>query len=79
MDGLTIPGWAVVLMSTLGGAIVYWLVWLTMKTFENDKAIALNNSNDQNVGGELHKINSKVDKLDDKMDRVMDQLIKITR
>lgn len=79
MEELVIPGWAVVLISTLGGAVVYWLIWLTMKTFENDKAIAINNNNDTNVGAELHKINNKIDKMDDKMDRVMDQLIKITR
>lgn len=79
MEDLIIPGWAVVLMATLGGGGIYWLIWLTIKTFENDKSIAINNNNDTNVGQELHKINSKIEKMDDKMDRIMDQIMKITK
>lgn len=79
MEGLIIPGWAVVLISTFGGAAVYWFIWLTKKTYDNDKAIAINNNNDSNSNSELQKITNKIDKLDDKVDRVMDQLIRITR
>lgn len=79
MEELRIPGWAVVLMSTIGGAGIYWLVYLTIKTFDNEKNIAINNTNDSNVSKELHSINSRIGQMDGKIDKVMDHLMKITR
>lgn len=78
-NDLTIPGWAVVLISTMGGSILYWLVWLTIKLFSNEKGLALMNMKDGTFSDELEKIDKKIERLDTKFDRVFEQLNRITR
>lgn len=63
MEDLNIPGWAVVLCGGIFPLLIGWLIWLTMKTSENDKAIAINNNNDTSVSKELHKLDIKIDEL----------------
>jgi len=63
MADLIIPGWAVFLMGGIGSLILFWLVWLTKKTSENDKAIAINTAHDTSVGDELKKLDKKIDEL----------------
>lgn len=63
MEDLIIPGWAVMLMSGIGTLILGWLIWLTLKTSENDKAIAINTAHDTSVGNELRKLDKKIDEL----------------
>lgn len=62
MEDLLIPGWAVYLIAGL----VMWMTWLTWQTFINRQAIAINTSNDENVGEELKEIKNSIQKgLDD--------------
>lgn len=68
MEDLVIPGWALALISGIGTLLLGWLLWLTMRTNQNDKAIALNTANDLNVTRELDKIYQAVGKLDGKLD-----------
>lgn len=78
-NDLIIPGWAVVLLSTLGGSCVYWFIWLTIRSFSNEKAIALINMKDGAHTTELEKIDKKIERLDNKFDKVYEQLNKITK
>lgn len=63
MEDLTIPGWAIVACSGILPLLIGWLIWLTMKTSENDKAIAVNTTHDTSVSKELHKLDVKIDEL----------------
>lgn len=63
MEDLVIPGWAIILMSGIGTLIIGWLIWLTLKTSENDKAIAINTARDNYVGEELKKMDEKIDEI----------------
>ena len=74
MSDLIIPGWALFLFSSLGVGLVTWLVWLTRMTARNQRDIAVNTANDQNVAGELLKINNKMDAMKDDLRRSFDKM-----
>lgn len=67
MPDLNIPGYAVVLLGALGTTLIGWLVWLTLKTNENEKNLAINTTNDnalkENVAKDLKNIETKIDDL----------------
>lgn len=71
MQDLIIPGWAVIIISVLGGGLVGWLVWLTTKTFENQRMIDVNSANDKNVSVEIEKIYKSVERLEGKLDKFL--------
>lgn len=71
-EGLNIPLWFVVLTGGFGGVFLSWLVWLTKKTHENDKAIALNTSADQNSKDKLVEVKSDVNNRIDKLEKHFD-------
>lgn len=86
MEALVIPGWAVALMVTLGAGLISWLVWLTHKTNDNQRDIAINTANDKHVGDELDKIYKAIEdqgraseklflKLETKLDLFLNQEI----
>lgn len=83
-DSITFPQWA---MWVMGFIIVPWLVYLTIKAFENDRRIAINTENDKNVSGQITDLktdlNKRIDKMEDhieeKFDKVFDKIDKITR
>jgi hypothetical protein len=56
MEDMIIPGWAVATCSGVGSLLIAWLVWLTLKTFSNEKDISVNKANDATVQKELDKI-----------------------
>jgi hypothetical protein len=74
MEDLIIPGWAVILMSGIGTLIIGWLIWLTLKTAENDKAIAVNTQADTFVRQELRKMDEKMDHLRTEFKEWIDKL-----
>lgn len=43
-----IPAWAIWAIGLLLSVYMPWIVWLTFKAFENDKAIAINTAHDMN-------------------------------
>jgi hypothetical protein len=43
-----IPAWFIWAAGMLLSVYMPWIVWLTTKVFDNDKAIAINNTHDQN-------------------------------
>lgn len=59
MNDLLIPGWAVYLMA----GFIFWMVWLTLQTLSNKQAIAVNNTNDANVGNAIKDINQSIQTL----------------
>lgn len=59
MPDLLIPGWALYLIAGL----VIWMAWLTFKTFSNEQAIAINTTNDANVGREFKEIKEGIEKM----------------
>lgn len=71
MESLIIPGWALAVGSGLGTLLIGWLVWLTIKTNENEKYIAVNTANDKNVAAELEKIYKSIERIDGKLDTIM--------
>ncbi len=48
MADITIPGWAIWLLSAYGGITFTWLAWLTLRQNDNEKGIAVNTTNDKN-------------------------------
>lgn len=81
MENLTIP------LLTLFSPIVGWLIWLTIKTFQNDKSIAVNTSNDANVTRQIEEVKTDIEKRVDrfeshvnaKFDKVFEKIEQITR
>lgn len=81
MEQLTIP------LLTIISPLVGWLIWLTIKTFQNDKAIAVNTSNDVTVGSQINEIKKdmtqRIDKFENhvnaKFDKVFEKIEQITR
>ena len=81
MEQLTIP------LLTIISPLVGWLIWLTIKTFQNDKAIAVNTSNDVTVGTQINEIKKdmtqRIDKFENhvnaKFDKVFEKIEQITR
>lgn len=63
MADLIIPGWAVVLMSGVGTLMIGWLVFLTIRTFENKQCIAVNSAHDAQVSRELQQIHTAIDNI----------------
>lgn len=74
MSDLIIPGWAVFICSSFGAGLIAWLVWLTRMTSRNQRDIAVNTANDQNVANELLKINNKIDDMNDNLRRSFDKM-----
>lgn len=56
MNDLIVPGWAVVTGSVIVGGAIAWLLWLTIMTFANKQAIAVNTENDKAVQAQFDKI-----------------------
>jgi hypothetical protein len=87
MEDLNIPGWAVILIGTLGAGLVSWMVWLTRRQFDNEKAIAVNTAKDAEVGLQITDLKTdfkeRIDKLErhmtDRFDKIFDRIDKITR
>jgi hypothetical protein len=81
MEQLTIP------LLTIISPLVGWLIWLTVKTFQNDKAIAVNTSNDETVSSKISELKNDVEKRIDKFeghvnakfDKVFEKIEQITR
>jgi hypothetical protein len=81
MENLTVP------LLTLISPIVGWLIWLTIKTFQNDKSIAVNTSNDTNVSKQIDDVKADIEKRVDrfethvnvKFDKVFEKIEQITR
>lgn len=71
MEDLTIPGWAI---TAFGVVIVPWLIWLTLKTIQNDKDIAINTANDVKVNDELSKLNTQIEARFNKIDERIEKL-----
>lgn len=53
---------------TLSSAFILWNVWLTIKTFQNETKIAVNTSNDENVGRQIDEVKKEVEKRIDKFE-----------
>jgi hypothetical protein len=72
MENLTLP------LITLISPLVGWLIWLTIKTFQNDKAIAVNTTNDYAVNVKIEEVKKdmgvKIDKLETHFDTQFDKL-----
>jgi hypothetical protein len=66
----------VIPMITVGGAIISWLLYLTLKIHANEKAIELNNANDRMVNTELQRIYNMLEKFELKVDSSIDKLDK---
>lgn len=62
MENLTLP------LITLISPLVGWLIWLTIKTFANDKAIAVNTSNDAQVNRQIEEVKTDMEKRIDKFE-----------
>lgn len=71
---MTIPGWALATMSGIGTLLIAWLVWLTVKTFDNQKDIFVNKANDENVQKELEKIYRAIEETKDSFKDSFDKL-----
>lgn len=59
MEGMTdivIPGWAAAVFSPLIVGLIYWLIWLTMATFNNKQNIAVNTANDKEVYTKIEEL-----------------------
>lgn len=74
MNDLTIPGWAVITFTAVGGGLIGWLIWLTKTTFANQEKIAVNTANDQKVGEELEKIYTKVNETKSELQNSFDKM-----
>jgi hypothetical protein len=72
MENLTLP------LITLISPLVGWLIWLTIKTFQNDKSIAVNTSNDAAVNKQIQEVKidmeKKIDKFENHVNRQFDQV-----
>ncbi len=72
MEQMTVP-----LISLVSGVIL-WCIWLTIKTFQNDKAIAINTSNDAAVNKQISDVKNdmtlRIDKLENHFDNKFDQV-----
>lgn len=72
MENLTVP------LITLLSPIIGWLIWLTIKTFSNDKAIAINTTNDITVKTQIADVKSdmniRIDKLEYHFDSKFEQV-----
>jgi hypothetical protein len=87
MSDLNIPGWAVVLIGAGGGLMLGWMLWLTRKQFDNEKAIAVNTAKDAEVGSQITDLKSdfkeRIDKLERHMnasfDKIFNRIDQITR
>lgn len=77
---ITIPSWAVAIIPVL----ITWMALLTVWTFRNREAIAVNSATDQKVSDELDKIykavddnknslNHSIEKLETKLDSFLAQ------
>lgn len=77
---LTIPGWALVLMGTLGALVLSWLIYLTIQAFDNKKDIAINNANDNRVGEQIRDLKQdmkeRIEKLEVHVNGKFDALYK---
>lgn len=72
MENLTVP------LITLYTPIIGWMVWLTIRTFKNDKEIAINTSSDITVKAQIFELKNdmtaKIDKLEKHVDSKFDQV-----
>ena len=72
MEILTFP------VLTLLSPIIGWLIWLTIKTFQNDKAIAINTTNDSTVKSQITEVKTdmtmRIDKLENHFDVKFEQV-----
>lgn len=56
MTDIVIPGWAAAVFSPLIVGLIYWLIWLTMATFNNKQNIAVNTANDKEVYTKIEEL-----------------------
>ena len=68
MDELVIPAWALYLLTGLGTLLITWLVWLTLRTNDNERSAALNALNFQHVTERLTNIYNLIAQLNLKLD-----------
>lgn len=81
MESLTVP------IITLASAIIAWNIWMTIRLFQNETRIAVNTSNDENVGKQIEEVKKDVEKridrfethVNSKFDKVFEKIEQITR
>lgn len=78
MEDLTIPVWFLVLSGIFGGTLVSWAVWITLKTWSNDKDIALNTLSDITVKERISEVktemSSRIDKFEQHVNQQFDKM-----
>lgn len=60
MEDVTIPGWAIWLISSYGGITFTWLVFLTLRQSDQGKDIAVNTAHDKNFSDNFIEMKAEV-------------------
>jgi hypothetical protein len=71
---ITIPAWAVVLLSTFGGGFVGWLIFLTRMAFQTREESKILEQKDSEILRNIERLDKKIDRSIDETASKLDKL-----
>lgn len=74
MEDLTIPVWFLVIFGLITGSLVPWAVWITVRSFNQDKDIAMNTQADTMVKEKIDEVKDDISEVKTDMTARIDKL-----
>jgi hypothetical protein len=71
---ITIPAWAVVLLSTFGGGFVGWLIFLTRMAFQTREESKILEQKDSEILRNIERLDKKIDRSMDETSNKLEKL-----